>query len=159
MMGFLTSPRAAWEQGSAQSSILEYSSGDWSIFSAENGQGPPYLPQSLRAADASGFSNQLLSMTYSSVETQDSVGKLCTQVTGDETADEGSALDPASCGEAVLIAAFRAGEIANGTVANPNGMWASAAQAQLSYLLNEVPKGTQGALSMRSTGLAYWSGM
>ncbi|UZJ52254.1 hypothetical protein CBS101457_001574 [Exobasidium rhododendri] len=157
MLGFLSSPRASWEQGTAQSSVLEYASGDWSVFTSSNGRGPPYLPQALRAADTTGLSNQLLSMAYSSVHTQDSVGKLCTQVTGDEDALDGSALDSASCAEAVLIAAFQAGDIANGAIANPKGMWISAAEAQLSYLLNNVTRGSQGALSMRSTGLAYWS--
>lgn len=156
-MGFLTAPRASWEQGSTQSSLLECYSGEWSVFSSQKGRGPPYLPQSSRA-DEAGPSNQLLSMAYSSAKTQDSIGKLCTRVTGDESPRDGSALDSAACGEAVLLAAFKAGDIQDGSIVNPNGMYIRAAQRQLNYLLNGAPRGVQGAISMRSTGVAYWSG-
>lgn len=157
VMSFLSAPRASWEQGSTQSSILEYYSGQWSVFTAADSRGPPYLPQAAQS-DATGFPNNLLSMASSSVYTQDSFGKLCTSVTGDESPRDGSALDAAACGEAVLIASYLNGEIQGGRVVESNGMWIRAAEAQLEYLLDRAPRGPQGAISMRSTGLAYWSG-
>lgn len=162
IMGFLSAPRAAWEQGCSQSALLEYYSGSWSVFSNSKG-GPQYNQSSLSSSSSSsttskGLSNQLLSMAYSSIRSQDSSGKLCTYITGDEVTTQGSALDSASCGEGVLLAAFANGNIQDGSIANSNGMYIQSAQNQLHYVLNVVPRGASGIISMRSNTLAYWSG-
>lgn len=156
VMGFLSAPRAAWEQGSSQSALLEYYSGEWSVFTDSKG-GPPYN-RSSSSSIPKGLSDQLLSMAYSSIRSQDSSGKLCTYVTGNEVANQGSALDSASCGEGVLVAAFANGDIQNGAIVNSNEMYIQSAQRQLDYVLNVIPRGTSGVISMRSSTLAYWSG-
>jgi hypothetical protein len=154
IMGFLAAPRSAWEQGASQSALLEYNAAQWSVFTNTKG-GPPY---NASGSVSSNFPQQLLSGAYSNVRTQDSLGKLCNYVTGDENATAGSALDSASCGEAVLLAGSVFGDVHGGQIMNANGFWITAAQKQLDYMLNVVPKGPSGIISMRSDRVAYWSG-
>jgi hypothetical protein len=152
--GFLSAPRSAWEQGCSQSALLEYKAAEWSVFTNTKG-GPPYNSSQ---TPSTPFPTQLLSGAYNNIRTQDSVGKLCAFVTGDEDISKGSSLDPASCGEAVLLAGSAMGDLGGGQILNPNGMWISSAQRQLDYMLNVIPKGPSGIISMRSSTLAYWSG-
>lgn len=154
IMSVLASPRANWEQGVAGSMLLETHAGEWSVFAGK--EAPPYAQNDGKNANA--LLPSVLGMASAAVQTQDSLGRLCSRVTGDEELGAGSALDPASCGEAVLLAAYAMGEIANGVLTtNAAGTFAGAAQRQLSYLLQDAPRIANGAVSMRARTLAYWS--
>lgn len=153
--GMLSSQRAPWEHGVAQTALLEMQAGQWSVFAGVD-NGAPYRPGKLQPQSA-GLSPLLVGMSYNSVRAQDRLGKLCARVTGDENAQEGSALDPAACGDGVLMAAFASGEI-NETTAAVQGFWIEAASDMLNYLLNIAPRTPSGAISHRSTGAVYWSG-
>lgn len=155
IMGFTSAQRASWEQGVAHSALLEYQAGSWSVFAGD--ARPPYLLASLSGSGVSLPIN-LQSMAYAAANSQDNAGQLCSRITGDERSTEGSALDPASCGEAVLLAAYSSGQISNYTV-DTNSFYGRAASRQLDYLLNTAPKIPGGAISMRSSGEVYWSGM
>lgn len=152
---FMTSPRASWEQGIAQSAILETHAGQWSVFAG--GKHPPYVSGTGQQSSVD-LPPTVNGMASASVMSQDSRGQLCSRITGDELTSDGSALDPASCGEAVLLAAYDAGEIANGRIVQSDGLYMRAASRQLEYLLHDAPKIPSGAISMRNTGLSYWSG-
>lgn len=149
-MSLLAGQRASWEQGTAQTALTELDAGQWSVFAGRN-HGPPYRPYHLRP-QASGFPMSVMGMAYHSVRAQDRLGKLASSVSGDEDAEGGSAADPASCGESVLMAAFRAGQI-NST----SGYWISSATRQLDYLLNDAPRSTDGAISHRANAVQFWS--
>lgn len=151
----LVSQRASWEQGTAQSALLELDAGEWSVFTSKDG-GPPWAPsRRVRGGSASGAPLPVLSMAYHSVSAQDSRGKLCSRVTGDETPSDGSALDPAACLEAVLIGAYAAGQVVDSEVTD--GYWGNAARAQLRYVLDDAPRTPEGAISHRASSIAMWS--
>lgn len=155
LRSFLSAQRASWEQGVAQSALLEYHAGPWSIFAGK--QSPAYL-RNANNADRSSLPNEIKMMAYGAVRSQDRMGQLCSRVTGDESATEGSALDPASCGEAVLLTAYSLGQIQNGQI-DETSFFGQSAKRQLDYLLNDAPKNPSGAISMRSVGQSYWSGL
>lgn len=151
-MGLLSSQRASWEQGTAQSALLEYDAGSWSVFAGGHGNGPPYRPGFQPSETPDGVPLAVLSMAYHSATAQDGMGKLGMSITGDENMTDGSALDSASCGDGVLLAAFVAKQI-NAT----RGFWINAAQDQLDYVLNEAPRTEAGAISHRTRTVALWS--
>lgn len=155
LKSFLSAQRASWEQGVAQSALLEYHAGSWSVFAGK--QSPAYL-RNASNTERSSLPEEISMMAYGAVRSQDRQGQLCTRVTGDESATEGSALDPASCGEAVLLSAYSAGQIQNGRI-DETSFFGQAAKRQLDYLLNGAPRNPSGAISMRSTGQSYWSGL
>ncbi|PWN36670.1 uncharacterized protein FA14DRAFT_186863 [Meira miltonrushii] len=150
---FLSAQRASWEQGVAQSALLEYHAGSWSVFAGK--QSPAYL-RNASDTERSSLPHEITMMAYGAVRSQDRQGQLCSRVTGDESATEGSALDPASCGEAVLLTAYSMGQIENGRV-DEKSFFGQAASRQLDYLLTGAPRTPSGAISMRSTGQSYWS--
>jgi rhamnogalacturonyl hydrolase YesR len=149
VMAFMSAQRASWEQGVAQSALLEYNAGSWSVFSGKSA--PPYV-----SSERAALPSDLLNMAFAAVKSQNSAGQLCSRVTGDESLTEGSALDPASCGELVLLAAYAQGQVSNNQVST-SGSFGTAAQRQLNYLLNTAPRNPSGAISMRSSAEAYWS--
>lgn len=155
-ISLLAGQRASWEQGVAQSAILESEAGEWSVFASRSGElGPPYSATGQGNSNRPSMSMGFLSMAFHAVGAQDSNGKLASSVTGDEDAEGGSAADPASCGEGVLIAAYMAGETIDST--ESSGFWSAAALAQLNNLLDETPRTPNGALSHRSGSVAMWS--
>ncbi|CAO1630166.1 unnamed protein product [Sympodiomycopsis kandeliae] len=149
-MSLFAGQRASWEQGVAQTALTELDAGQWSVFAGKKG-GPPYRPGHLRQ-NVDGIPMSVVSMAYHSVRTQDRMGKLCSSVTGDEDPEGGSAADPASCGEAVLMAAFRSNQIQSG-----RGYWISAANRQLHALLEDAPRSPSGAISHRVEQTQLWS--
>lgn len=149
-MSLLAGQRASWEQGVAQTAVTELDAGQWSVFAGRN-NGPPYRPYHVRQ-EAEGVPLSVMSMAYHSVRTQDRLGKLASSVSGDEDAEGGSAADPASAGEAVLLAAFKAGQL-NAT----SGYWIRGANRQLDYLLNDAPRSQDGAISHRANSVQFWS--
>lgn len=149
-MSLLVSQRASWEQGTAQAALTEYDAGEWSVFA---GRGAPYRSGQQEDMDSYGKPPMaVLSMAYHSVGAQDSAGKLCSSISGDENVTAGSAADSASCGESVLMGAFVDGQV-NAT----SGFWIGAARRQLRYLLQRTPRLPSGAISHRASQQALWS--
>lgn len=73
-------------------------------------------------------------------------------VTGDEpggNASTGSSLDSASMGEGILLSAFVTGQLQDGVLGS--GMYARSAQRQLDYLLKDVIRLHNGAISQVSS--------
>lgn len=119
-MGMMACQRASWEQGTAQSALLELDAGSYSVFAGSSA--PPYVPGHLNVGDRSDAPSSVLSLAFHSIVSQDSVGRLASRVTGDENVTMGSALDSASAGEGALLGAWSVGEIENATPA-PSGFW------------------------------------
>ncbi|PWN40718.1 hypothetical protein IE81DRAFT_206091 [Ceraceosorus guamensis] len=153
-LSMLVSQRASWEQGTAQSALLELDAGGWSVFTAERG-GPPYSPRRASSRDLSNPPLPVMAMSYHSVSAQDGLGKLCSRISGDENRTAGSALDPASCLEGVLVSAFASGQISGSTLGS--GYYAQAARRMIDYLLDTAPRTSDGAISHRASSLALWS--
>lgn len=155
ILSFMSSQRASWEQGVAASTMLETYNAKWSVFA----RNPPFgRATEDQREDAGNLSPVMYSMASSAMLTQDGLGRLCSRVTGDESTATGSSLDSASCGEAVLLAAYASGQFdSSGNLDTSQGSLGEAADAQLQYLLNDVPRTASGAISMRQANEAYWS--
>ena len=154
-MGMLAGQRASWEQGTGQSALLELDHAPWTVFTSKNG-GPPFKPSNIRA-DAGGAPYDVLAMAYQSVARQDRLGRLSFRVTGDEVITTGSALDGASCGEHVVLAGWLYGEFNQETGQIGGGYFADAAERQLNYILDDVPRSEAGAISHRAMTTQLWS--
>ncbi|KAN0066336.1 hypothetical protein ACQY0O_000430 [Thecaphora frezii] len=154
-MGMLAGQRASWEQGVAQSALLELDSPSWTVFTSNKG-GPPYKPSNVRN-DAVEIPTTVLSMAYHSAARQDRLGRLAFRITGDENITTGSALDGASPGEHVLLAAWLNGELDRDTGQLGRGIYANAARKALDYILTDVPRSRSGAISHRASSVSLWS--
>ncbi|WFD25555.1 hypothetical protein MNAN1_000515 [Malassezia nana] len=142
--GVMASQRASWEQGVLQSAVTEYLYPNWSLFKKPNG---PLFPPPL-SLDWSAQPIGLLRLAEKSVSSQDSQGRLASEITGDENPKSGATMDSASCGEGVLIAASLSEGFPKGAPLR-NGTFGPAAERQLSFLLNNVTRTPTGAISQR----------
>ncbi|KAK0534506.1 hypothetical protein OC842_002624 [Tilletia horrida] len=152
-----SSQRASWEQGTAAAAFLELWDAQWSVWAGTR-NGPPYRPDHLDPAQARNeYPAKVLSIGLRSIAAQDGIGRLSSRVTGDESTASGSALDSASSGESVLIGAFVEGDIRPDFSTNTRGTWISAAARQLAFILNTVPRASNGAISHRFPDVQIWS--
>ncbi|WFD29341.1 hypothetical protein MSPP1_000350 [Malassezia sp. CBS 17886] len=154
--GMLLSQRASWEQGVAQSAVLEYMYPSWSVFHAVD-QGKDVYPRG-DAIDPDTIPNRLVTLAFHSVAAQDRSGRLATVITGDEKAGSGASQDSASCGEGVLLGAWVTEGFDNDQL-RTDMYWGSAASRQLNYLLSHVPRSTNGVISQRAAAdtVQLWS--
>lgn len=146
MQGLLLGQRASWEQGVAQSAVIEYEYPDWSLFRQSS---PDKLYPDRNSLNWSNKPLDLLMMASQSVAGQDKQGRLSTVITGDETTNEGASMDSASCGEAVLLAAY-INENFPSSNSGQLGQLGQAADRQLMYLLTNVSRSSEGAISQRA---------
>ena len=153
LAGLMSSQRASWEQGVAQSARLELTYPRWSVFSKTHKQWP--AKGSIAPDD---MPEAVLQMAYHSASAQDASGRLAMHVTGDEKAGQGAAQDSASCGEGVLLGAW----IKEGFTKNKpdrRAYFGGAAWRQLHYLQTNVTRHSNGALSQRASkgDVELWS--
>ncbi|CAL1701771.1 unnamed protein product [Somion occarium] len=133
--------RQSWELGTRAQALIEY---DVPFYSVLNDTSLP-PPQDGPAGQ--------LSEVFSIV--QDVVGNRSRSnddIQGPQPfMQDGSAADPASLGVAVLLANWTG-------LSSSDGLdYAGAAQDQLNYLLNEVPRTSDGAISHRVSQVQLWS--
>ncbi|PKI85510.1 hypothetical protein MVES1_000490 [Malassezia vespertilionis] len=149
----LTSQRASWEQGVAQSAVLELFYPEYSTFSKSDKKGAEFYPP-----QKTDFPEKLLSLAFHSVTSQDKNGRLATIITGDEALNTGASQDSASCGEGVLIAAWCLEGFPN-SAPDPRAFYGGGAQRELTYLRRNVSRSQNGAISQRATpgDVQFWS--
>lgn len=152
--GIMSMQRASWEQGVLQSAVTEYYYPQWSVFKKPGHELYP-KPKTLSIKDQP---IDLLRLAMSSIDGQDSAGRLASVITGDESTGRGASMDSASCGEGVLVGAWIREGFPNNKP-DARGMFGHAAQKQLEYLLHNVTRTPSGALSQRagSSDPELWS--
>lgn len=143
--GIMSMQRASWEQGVLQSAVTEFYYPQWSVFKKPGNELYP-KPKTLSIKDQP---IDLLRLSMSSIDGQDSVGRLASVVTGDESTDRGASMDSASCGEGVLVGAWIREGFPNNKP-DARGLFGHAAQKQLEYLLHNITRTPSGALSQRA---------
>ena len=129
----------SWEIGTRAQALTEYDTPSYSVLNSTD------LPPSKGSAPSS--LDEVLSIAHSVVGSLNSTGPQ--PLIGGTTNGEAAA-DPASIGVAVLLA--------NWTGQGPSdGLdYAGAAQAQLDYLLEKVPRSSTGAISHRVENVQLW---
>ncbi|KAG1716079.1 hypothetical protein ID866_1105 [Astraeus odoratus] len=130
----LGSIRTSWEQGTAAGAILEWNDPEYSVFGSN-----PFVSNGQ-------FPQDTLQLALSAAVRQTSDGRLSQNI---NDALDGAALDGASAGSAVLLGTF--------TDEGRADYWENAADAQLNYILNDVPRTKTGAISHRATTAQYWA--
>ncbi|KDQ17395.1 hypothetical protein BOTBODRAFT_30201 [Botryobasidium botryosum FD-172 SS1] len=124
----------SWELGTRAQAILELNHPEASVFSPSSlPPNPPPLESSV---------DDVIAIARSVVSSRPAGP-------GPLIANDASAADPASIGPAVLLA--------NWTQPDNGTDYANAAAAQLSYLLNTVPRAPSGAISHLNNQVALWS--
>ena len=132
---------ASWEQGTAANGILEIDDEDYSVFArspfASHGQPTSTLQLALSAVVRQTPDGRLSEHLYELYDINSAKLK------------DGSALDGASAGSAVLLGTF---------APNPRerSYWEDAVDKELNYLLTQVPRTSTGALSHRTHTSQYW---
>ncbi|KAF8523281.1 Six-hairpin glycosidase [Hysterangium stoloniferum] len=126
-------PHISWEQGTAAGAIIETDNPDYSVFADD-----PFKNH--------GFPASALRLALSAAVRQTSDGRLSQNI---NDALDGTALDGASAGSAVLL----------GTYTDPSrkAFWQNATDAQLNFILNVAPRTSTGAISHRVDSLQYWA--
>ena len=147
-----SSPRSfSWENGTKAEALLEYSYQDFSVFAPTFGN--PLTDLSLSQSipdDIIDIARVTLEQRPSSSNSSNAafngtgIGSLL---------EDGSSADPASLGIAVLLT--NASQ-AVGTQEVKNVGWGQAAESELRYLLEEVPRNSQGAISHRADQAQLW---
>ncbi|KAF7322986.1 hypothetical protein HMN09_00078300 [Mycena chlorophos] len=127
----------SWEIGTRAEALLELNANQFSVFSSI----PP--PNSVPSNTTSALS-PVFSIASNVVKALKNTSAPAALIPND-----GAAGDPASIGVAVLLA--------NWTGQNDGLDYARAAQNQLDYLLYEVPKTSDGAISHRVAQVQLWS--
>ncbi|KAJ7577833.1 glycoside hydrolase family 105 protein [Mycena floridula] len=129
----------SWELGTRAQAILELYAPDYSVFSPKSLPPPKTVPSDTTSGIAPVFD----------------IAKATVSGRGSTTAQpkslvpsDGSSGDPASIGIAVLLANWTGQTDEN---------YSNAAQAQLDYLLNVVPRTSDGAISHRAEEVQLWS--
>ncbi|GHJ83778.1 hypothetical protein NliqN6_0180 [Naganishia liquefaciens] len=142
----------SWENGTKAEALLEYSYQDFSVFAPTFGN--PLTDLSLSQSipdDIIDIARVTLEQRPSSSNSSNAafngtgIGSLL---------EDGSSADPASLGIAVLLT--NASQ-AVGTQEVKNVGWGQAAESELRYLLEEVPRNSQGAISHRADQAQLWS--
>ncbi|KAJ7632632.1 Six-hairpin glycosidase [Roridomyces roridus] len=133
--------KQSWELGTRAESLLELYAPQFSVFGSAGVPPPSSVPSNTTSAIAPVFSIA-----------KNVVSALSNSTTGPQAliSGDGAAGDPASIGVAVLLA--------NWTGQGTGGLnYAAAAQNQLDYLLNVVPRTSDGAISHRVAQVQLWS--
>ncbi|PPQ95428.1 hypothetical protein CVT26_008449 [Gymnopilus dilepis] len=136
----------SWELGTRAQTILELNATEYSVFSSTPLPPPSSIPSSL---SSSGGLAPFFSIAHDVVVNRT---KANNGTTGPQPliSGDGAAADPASIGVCVLIANWTgqdAGQVD----------YAGAATDQLNYLLQDVPRTSDGAISHRVSQVQLWS--
>ncbi|KAH8105379.1 Six-hairpin glycosidase-like protein [Cristinia sonorae] len=133
--------KQSWELGTMAQALIEY---DTPSYSVTNGSAVP-PPQSNPPTSL----DEVFGVTKTVVAGR---AKSNGDLTGAQPLiQDGSAADPASLGVAVLLANWTGRGAVDGVD------YAQAAEDQLSYLLNQVPRTSDGAISHRVSEVQLWS--
>lgn len=141
----LASQRSSWEQGVAQSALLESLYPKWSVFTSKD---EPLYPAH-DDIDMKTIPARMLTLAYHSISAQDSAGRLCTLLTGDEKVNTGASLDSASCGEGALIGSLIYEGFQNNKPID-DAYWGKGVTKQFNYLQTNVSRSKSGAISQRA---------
>ncbi|KAJ6496689.1 Six-hairpin glycosidase [Mycena vitilis] len=131
----------SWELGTRAQALLDLNVPNYSVFSSTGVPPPASIPSNSTSAIAPVFS--IARNVVSALKNATGPTPL---VTGD-----GAAGDPPSIGVAVLLANWTGQGSADGLD------YASAAKGQLDYLMNVVPRTSDGAISHRAAQVQLWS--
>ncbi|KAJ7449823.1 Six-hairpin glycosidase-like protein [Mycena latifolia] len=131
----------SWELGTRAQALLELNVPNFSVFSSTGLPPPTSVPSNTTSAIAPVFS-----IAHNVVSALKNTSVPQALIPGD-----GAAGDPASIGVAVLLANWTGQGAADGLD------YAAAAQSQLDYLLNDVPRSSDGAISHRAAQVQLWS--
>lgn len=133
--------KQSWELGTRAEVLIELNATQFSVFSQSNKLPPPHtLP--------SGSNNSDLQAVFSIARSVVQGANITSPTGSTPLFVEGSAADPASVGNAVLLANWT----------NQSGaQFGAAAQNELNYLLFKAPKTSDGAISHRSDQVQLWS--
>ena len=129
----------SWEIGTRAQALTEYDTPSYSVLNSTG------LPPSKSSPPSS--LDDVFSIAQSVVTSLNSTGPQ--PLTGGTTNGEAAA-DPASIGVAVLLANW------TGQGSSDGLDYAGAAQAQLDYLLEKVPRSSDGAISHRVENVQLW---
>ncbi|KDN39322.1 hypothetical protein K437DRAFT_12587 [Tilletiaria anomala UBC 951] len=151
--GLLSAQRPSWVQGTAAAALLELDSSNWNYFAGE-GNGPVYRAGNLDPS-ASGLPRDVANIAYHAIAAQDSRGRLCSRVTGEEDFEAGSSLDSSICAVPVLLAAVKNGQIVDHTPGK--GYYVEGATKQLDFILTGTNRTVDGAISQRNSDIQIWS--
>lgn len=134
----------SWELGTRAQTILELNATQYSVFSTSSLPPPKTIPQSLVSSKGlvPFFDIAKEVVANRSTANNNTVGPQA-------LLPDGSAGDPASIGVAVLLADWTGQD--NGSLD-----YAGAAKDQLNYLLNDVPRTSDGAISHRVSEVQLW---
>lgn len=136
-------PFTSWEHGTRAQALLELNAPLYSVFSAT-----PIPPPSEVPSDLTGPLSDVFTIAHTIVANRPySNGN----ITGPQPLlSDGSAGDPASIGVPVLLANWTGQEHVDGLD------YAGAARDQLEFLLTNVPRTTDGAISHRTDQTQLW---
>ncbi|KAI1793356.1 glycosyl hydrolase family 88-domain-containing protein [Ganoderma leucocontextum] len=130
----------SWEIGTRAQALTEYDTPSYSVLNSTS------LPPPKSSAPSS--LDEVLSIAHSVVTSRNSTGP---QPLIGGTQNGEAAADPASIGVAVLLANWTGAGSSDGLD------YAGAAQDQLDYLLESVPRSSDGAISHRVENVQLWS--
>ncbi|KAF8292370.1 Six-hairpin glycosidase [Clavulina sp. PMI_390] len=133
----LTPNTSSWEMGTASEALLEHNLGSRSVF----GSSPAFAPSS------SLSQTNLQGVLYFAREA-------LKQKNGSQAIiQDGAAGDPASLGMAVIL-----GNLTDNANTGISGLtFSQAADEEVQYLLNDVPRASNGAISHRVNEIALWA--
>ncbi|PPQ94912.1 hypothetical protein CVT25_004397 [Psilocybe cyanescens] len=135
----------SWELGTRAQTILELNATEYSVFSSSSLPPPKTIPSSL--ASTHGI-DPFFAIAHQVVANRSTANN---NTSGPQAfLPDGSAGDPASIGVAVLLAEWTNQD--NGKLD-----YAGAAKDQLDFLLNDVPRTSDGAISHRVSEVQLWS--
>ncbi|WVQ75720.1 hypothetical protein IAR50_005350 [Cryptococcus sp. DSM 104548] len=135
----------SWENGTKAQAILESTYPSLSIFSPLS---PLPLPSSLASSDVS----EILSIAQVTLQQRPATNTSVEARGGSTLLQDDAAGDPASLGVAVLLANASSGD------AQVDGVgYGEAAEAELNYLLYDVPRTSAGAISHRADQTQLWA--
>ncbi|KAJ9120031.1 hypothetical protein QFC22_002928 [Naganishia vaughanmartiniae] len=141
----------SWENGTKAQALLEYAYQDFSPFSRTFGNALTDISLSQSVPD------EIIAIARTTLEnrptTSNQTGAAIGGVGIGSLLEDGSSADPASVGVAVLLANASA---AVGTQEVKNVGWGQAAESELRYLLERVPRNSAGAISHRADQAQLW---
>ncbi|ORY31626.1 hypothetical protein BCR39DRAFT_525995 [Naematelia encephala] len=135
----------SWENGTKSEALLEKTYPSLSVFSPT---APLPLPADLSQDDIS----QILDIAHTTLSNRPATNTSVSAHGGSPLLSDGAAGDPASLGVAILLANWST----NNALWNNVG-YGDAATMELNYLLYDVPRSAQGAISHRADQVQYWA--
>jgi len=154
----------SWELGTRAQALTELNAPLYSVLSPSASLPPPVSPPQPSGAFLEANLTDVLQIAKQTVVNMGIVGN--STFVADPTpkplvGNDGSSGDPASLGAAVLLANWTFSALGSTTNGAGNGSvsqaeYAAAAEAQLRYLLEVVPRTSDGAISHRANQAQLW---